>query len=58
MVRTIAGEAGGEPLQGQIAVAQLSSTIEPRGRGVTPRVVVFSPNQFRTVEWWCRAGTA
>ena len=45
MVRTIAGEAGGEPLQGQIAVAHVINN-RAKGAGVTPRDVVFSPNQF------------
>jgi hypothetical protein len=45
MVRTIAGEAGAEPLQGQIAVAHVINT-RAKGAGVSPRDVVFSPNQF------------
>jgi len=45
MVRTIAGEAGNEPLTGQIAVAHVINN-RAKGAGVSPRDVVFSPNQF------------
>jgi spore germination cell wall hydrolase CwlJ-like protein len=45
MVRTIAGEAGNEPLQGQVAVAHVINN-RAKGAGVSPRDVVFSPNQF------------
>jgi spore germination cell wall hydrolase CwlJ-like protein len=45
MVRTIAGEAGNEPLTGQIAVAHVINT-RAKSAGVSPRDVVFSPNQF------------
>jgi hypothetical protein len=45
MVRTIAGEATGEPLSGQIGVAHVIAN-RAKGAGVSPRDVVFSPNQF------------
>jgi hypothetical protein len=45
MVRTIAGEAGSEPLSGQIGVAHVIAN-RAKGAGVSPRDVVFSPNQF------------
>ena len=45
MVRTVAGEAGSEPLAGQIGVANVIKN-RSQGAGVSPRDVVFAPNQF------------
>lgn len=45
MVRTVAGEAGAEPLVGQQAVASVIMN-RANGAGVSPRDVVFAPNQF------------
>lgn len=45
MVRTISGEAGKESLSGQQAVAAVILN-RAKGAGVSPRDVVFAPNQF------------
>ena len=45
MVRTVAGEAGAEPLKGQQAVAAVIMN-RANGSGASPRDVVFAPNQF------------
>lgn len=45
MVRTVAGEAGSEPLTGQRAVASVIMN-RANGAGVSPRDIVFAPNQF------------
>ena len=45
MVRTVAGEAGQEPLRGQQAVAAVIMN-RANGSGASPRDVVFAPNQF------------
>lgn len=45
MVRTVAGEAAQEPLVGQRAVASVIMN-RSKDAGVTPRDVVFAPNQF------------
>ena len=45
MVRTVAGEAGAEPLVGQRAVASVIMN-RANSSGASPRDVVFAPNQF------------
>jgi Cell Wall Hydrolase len=45
MVRTVAGESSGQPLAGQIGVASVIAN-RAKGAGVSPRDVVFAPNQF------------
>lgn len=45
MVRTVAGEAAGEPLTGQRAVAAVIKN-RAESSGADPRDVVFAPNQF------------
>ena len=45
MVRTVAGEAAGEPLQGQRGVASVIMN-RANSSGASPRDVVFAPNQF------------
>ena len=45
MVRTVAGEAAGEPLAGQQGVAAVIKN-RAASSGASPRDVVFAPNQF------------
>jgi spore germination cell wall hydrolase CwlJ-like protein len=58
MIRTVYGEAGNEPTQGQLAVANVirNRAVDGGYGGDTPKAVVTSPNQFEP--WGNAAATA